>query len=138
MLTASIKLTLTNQEDKDQIIKYGIWFGGRRHRADNFVEISPNTVCSTSCHWCYITLQCPNVVRLRCQLCKEPHTTMNYKCDLKLCPARAGWGCRHTVVRCTNCRGTHYAMSSAFLMRRQTIVLAQSDRNEWRPLKIEH
>lgn len=43
--TASVKLTHRSQEDKDQIIKYCIWFGGRRHRTGKFVKISTDTLC---------------------------------------------------------------------------------------------
>lgn len=119
---ASVKLTFTSQEEKDRIIKYCIWFGGRRHHANNFIEISPETLCSTCCHCGYITLQCPNVDRLKCQLCAGPHTTRNHKCEVMRCPVRGGRRCRHTIAKCSNCRDTHYATSPICLTCKQAIV----------------
>lgn len=37
---ASIKITVTSQEEKDWIIKHGICLGGIRNRANRFVQIS--------------------------------------------------------------------------------------------------
>lgn len=48
--TASIKITFTKEEEMNQITKHSIWIGGRRHRTDNFVEIRPDTLCSTCRH----------------------------------------------------------------------------------------
>lgn len=54
--TACVKLTLTNKEQKDQLITYNIWFEGRSPRVNNSVEISPDTLYSTCCHWSHINL----------------------------------------------------------------------------------
>lgn len=48
--TASVNITVTSLEEKDRIIKHSIWFGGVRYMADNFVEISQDTLCLTFCH----------------------------------------------------------------------------------------
>lgn len=106
--TASIKLTLTKLEEKDQMIKQGIWFRGRRHRTDNFVEIILDTVYSTCCHWGHITLQCPNRDRPQYKLCAELYTTRNHKCEIPGYPARGERSCRHTLVKWAHCKGTHY------------------------------
>lgn len=37
---ASVKITVTNAEDKDRLLKNSLWFGGNRHRVDGFVDIS--------------------------------------------------------------------------------------------------
>lgn len=49
--TASVKIPITSEEENDGIITYDIWFGGERHRADDFMHITPDTLCSTCCHW---------------------------------------------------------------------------------------
>lgn len=107
--TASIKLTFTKQDKKDQIIKHSVLIGGRRHRADNIVEISLDTFKSTCCHWGHITLQSPNTDRLKCQLYTGPHTTKKNKCKIAGCPVRWGRGCRHTLTKCADCRVIYYA-----------------------------
>lgn len=54
----SMKITITSEKEKDQIIRDGILFRGERPQADNFGEISPNTLCLTCCHWGHIILYC--------------------------------------------------------------------------------
>lgn len=39
---ASVKITIINGEDKETVIRNGIWFGRKGHRADDFTEISLN------------------------------------------------------------------------------------------------
>lgn len=48
---ASIKLTVMNVEDKESIIKNGIWFSGKCHSGDGFTEISSDTICAVCCDW---------------------------------------------------------------------------------------
>lgn len=55
--TAIAKLNLTSQEENDRIMRHDIWIGGRRHTADNFVDISLDTLCSTCCHSSHNSLQ---------------------------------------------------------------------------------
>lgn len=116
--TLSDKITVTSQEEKNRIIRHGIWFGGEVHRADNLVEISSDTLCSICCNLGYITLLCPNVNRAKFQLCAELHPSRNYKCTVKGCPTRAEREYKYTIVRCTNFRGTYYAISMICLMRK--------------------
>lgn len=91
--TARVKLTITSQEKKDRIIKTMIWFEDRKHRVDNFVKISPDTFCSTCCHWRHIPLQCPDPDRPGCQLRAEPYTTRNLKGEICGSSAKAERGC---------------------------------------------
>lgn len=91
-LAASIRITVTSKEENHLIIKYSIWFGGERHRDNDFVEISTDTLCSTCCHWDHITLQCLNADRSKCQLCAELYMTTNHKCKMLGCTARMGKG----------------------------------------------
>lgn len=48
--TASIKITVMKTENKENVIKNSIWFGGRHHRVDGFTEISPDTLCIVFYH----------------------------------------------------------------------------------------
>lgn len=57
----SVRITVMSAEDKDKAIKNGIWFGCKHHRADDFAEISPDTLYAMCCHWGHITLQCPDM-----------------------------------------------------------------------------
>lgn len=85
---ASIKITIASREKKDGIVKYGIWFGGKRRSADNFIEIGPDTLCSNCFNCGHITLQFPNADRQRFQLCLQPHTARNHKYVIQGYPAK--------------------------------------------------
>lgn len=89
---ASAKITVTNAEDKDRLLKSDQWFGGRRHRVDSFVDISTATLCPTCSYWGHLNIYCPNPDKSRCQLCAGPHTTSNYKCRVHNYRGREGKG----------------------------------------------
>lgn len=112
--TASVKITETNVEDWETITKNDIWFVGKYHRTDLFTEISPDTVCTSCCHWGYITLQCPNMKNLRYQLCTGTQTTRNHKCEVTTCRGRGENVCTNTIANCVNCKSSHYATLLTF------------------------
>lgn len=52
-----------NTEDKDTVIRNGIWFAGRRHLADGFTDISSYILCTVYYHWRHIILKCHDMDR---------------------------------------------------------------------------
>lgn len=119
----SVKVTVTSQDEKEQIIRLEILFGGKRQRVDNFIKISPDTLWLTCCNSCHITLEFPNADRPKCQLCTESHTTRNHKCDVRGYHARAGRDSKYTNFRCTNCRATYYTTSTIYPTHRQDFII---------------
>lgn len=49
--TASVEITVIKVNDKDVVIRSGIWFSEKRHRADAFIEICRDTLCSVCSYW---------------------------------------------------------------------------------------
>lgn len=47
----SAKITVTNAEDKDRLLKSSLLCRDRWHRVDNFVDISLDTLCLISFYW---------------------------------------------------------------------------------------
>lgn len=80
--TASVKSTLMSVEDKETVIKRGLWFGRRLYQADGYTEITPDTLCAVFCHWVYITLQYLDMYRPYCQLCAGQHTARKHNCEV--------------------------------------------------------
>lgn len=79
--TASIKITVPSVEDRNSILKNGIWFGGKGLPANGLSEISRDTLYVVCCYWGHITLQFPNMDSPRCLLCTDIHTKRYHKCD---------------------------------------------------------
>lgn len=48
--TACVKITVMSTEDMDMIIRNHVWFGGKYFRADNYTEISSDTLCAVYYH----------------------------------------------------------------------------------------
>lgn len=49
-LTATIKITVTNTDDKEKVIKNSILFGRKHLRANSFMEISLDMLCVVCCN----------------------------------------------------------------------------------------
>lgn len=113
----------------------GHMVGRQEAQADNFVEISLSTLYSTCYLWSHINLQCTNVDRPWCQLSAQPQSTCNHKWKITGYPMRAGRGCRHTLIKCTNCSGTQYATSVICRSSKQAVILGQSDIHDWRSME---
>lgn len=48
--TASVKVTVMRIENRDSILKNGIWFGGKGHCTNGYIEIYPDTLCAICYH----------------------------------------------------------------------------------------
>lgn len=59
----SVKITVTSAENRDTVLKIKIRFGNKRHRVNNLVNISLNTLCPVCCYWRHIIIHCPNIDR---------------------------------------------------------------------------
>lgn len=57
---ARVKITVTKVKDKERLLKSGLWFAGKRHHLDSFVDINPDTLCLTYCYWKHLTVNCLN------------------------------------------------------------------------------
>lgn len=132
-----IKITMMNSEGKDKVIKSGILFSGKRHGPDGFTEISKYTICIVCCHWGPNTLQCPYMERPQCQLSVRPHTAKNYRCMANLCREFDGRECTHTAAGCTNCRGSNYATSPIYPVRKQAFIIVRSGIDKQKGMELE-
>lgn len=62
----SVKIMLTNTDNKDKLLKNELWFGFKQYLVNNFLDISSETLCPMCCYWVQLTINFPNVDKLRC------------------------------------------------------------------------
>jgi hypothetical protein len=91
-----------------QILAFGsLSFAGRQLRVAKYLNISPQTQCTSCQSFGHVADKC--TVKI-CQLCSATHLTKDHTC--KTCKV-SGKTCPHTSLCCINCKGNHAADSKA-------------------------
>lgn len=138
-LHSSIKVTVKTNAEAERILKQGLHFGGKFHKAEPYIPVGPDTMCTVCCHWGHITHGCPNPEKVRCAICAEQHLTTSHKCPIAGCKSPVGKFCKlHGSYKCVNCGESHSALASKCVDHRRAVAISKTDRNIWREHEKMH
>ena len=108
------------------IRKGGLRLQGRGYEVEAYEEVRPDVGCGHCCEWGHIEPQYSRTAA-HCGWCAEGHTTKDHRCPVEGCRARKGHWRQHTVPKCANCRGPHFARANACPKK-----AARGDAKGWR------
>ena len=132
-LHSTIKVTVRTYAEAERILKQGLHFGGKFHKAEPYTPVGPDTMCTVCCHWGHTAHGCPSPEKARCAICAESHLTAAHKCPIAGCKSPVGKYCKlHGSYKCANCGGSHNARATRCVDYRRAVAIVKSDRNEWR------
>jgi len=102
---SSVCVCLNSEALANQMVRRGVLVDCQRRKAERYWPARPTDQCS-SCqgfghHWRRCTAE------LACRMCSKSHKTSEHNCSH--CPNSRGKRCPHTILRCANCDGDHYA-----------------------------
>ena len=109
---SSVVLAVADEDTFRLVRKGGLRLQGRKYEVEAYEEVRRDVACGHCCEWGHIEPQCPRTAA-RCGWCAEGHTTKHHRCPVEGCRARKGHWCQHTVPKCANCRGPHFAQANA-------------------------
>ena len=102
---------MANEDILRFVCKGGLQLQGRRYKVETYEEVRPDVGCGHCCEWGHIEPQCPRAAA-RCGWCAEGHKTKEHRYLVEGCRAKKGHWCQHTVAKCANCRGPHFAQAN--------------------------
>ena len=108
---SSVILAVRDEDTFRRVRKSGLRLQGRRLEAEAYEEIRPDVRCDHCCEWGHIESKCERT-SARCGWCAEGHKTTDHRCPVEGCEVKKGHWCRHTVAKCANCKGPHFAQAN--------------------------
>lgn len=104
--SGSIVFAVASEEIRSAILKrHRITIAGGTAAVVKYLPATPSAQCGRCQRFGHATDSCR---RTACRLCAAPHKTGEHQCSS--CNT-IGRPCEHTVAKCINCKGTHFANS---------------------------
>ena len=108
IIKASSVVLAVKDEETYRLVRRGVLrLQGRRYDTEAYEDIRPNVRCGHCSGWGHIGAQCPRTTT-RCSSCAE-HETKDHRCPVDGCKVKKGQWCQHTMAKCANCKGPHFA-----------------------------
>ena len=123
---SSVVLAFANEDTFRLIFRKGLRLQVGRYEVETYEEIRPDVRCGPCAGWGHIEPQCYRTTA-RCGWCAEEHKTREHWCPVEGCRVKGHW-CQHTVAKCSNYRGPHFAQSRAYAGK----WVARSEAKGWR------
>ena len=101
---SSIVISVATREEASTLMKKGITIDDRKTKTEPYIATRPTDQCSNCQGFSHHTTRCSQSPK--CCFCAGSHQTRIHAC--KVCNT-SGKACQHTVLKCTNCEGTHKA-----------------------------
>lgn len=102
----SIVFAVASEEERTQILKeQRITVAGYTPKVVKYLKASPTYQCRRCFKFGHPLESCR---QLACCFCAAPHKTEEHKC---LSCNSIGKACTHTIAKCINCKGSHFANS---------------------------
>jgi len=101
---SSVVISVATREEASTLMKKGITVDGRKTKTEPYIATRPTDQCSNCQGFSHHTTRCSQSPK--CCFCAGSHQTRIHAC--KVCNT-SGKACQHTVLKCTNCEGTHKA-----------------------------
>ena len=124
---SSVVFAVVDESVYRSIRKGELRLPGRRHNAEAYEEIRPDAGCGQCAGWGHIESKCDRE-NARCGWCAGRHTSKEHRCPVEGCGVRKGRRCGHTVAKCANCGGPHFAPAKASPKKKA----ARSEAGGWR------
>ena len=109
---SSVVLAVAGEATYRLVRKGGLRLKGRRCDAEAYEEIWPDVRCDHCSSWGHISSKCTRTTA-RCGWSAEERATTGHQCPVEGCRVKEGHWCRHTVAKCANCKGPHFAQANA-------------------------
>ena len=106
---SSVILTTKSQKDANIAMKQGLCIAGNRVQVTEYTTYKPTDQCDKCQQFGHWSRKCTS--NAKCQYCGNSHSTKEHKCHV--CRA-VGRSCDHTVAKCANCQGPHWANNPAY------------------------
>ena len=84
---SSVTFVVRSQLMADKIIKNGVRAAGRHYQVETFVEVRPDSICSSCSGWGHGEHNCASPTTPRCALCAGQHKTADHECTVNECKA---------------------------------------------------
>lgn len=130
---SSIKITVRTNDEAQRILKQGIHFGDKFHRAGPYMPVGPDTIFTVCCYCGHMKFHCPDPDRMRCAICAEAYVTSAHKFPISGYKTTEGKYCKaYGSYKCAKYAGNRTARASKFSDHRRITAAARADRAEWR------
>lgn len=106
---SSVVFAVSDESTYRSIRRGGLRLQGRRCETEAY-EVRPDVGCGRCSGWGHIESKCDRA-STRCGWCSEQHEMREHRCPVEGCGVGKGHWCRHTVARCANCKGSHFAQA---------------------------